>query len=195
MLSLGAYGGGIDFFSFKGAIEAILRAAKIADVRFTACVNNTAYHPGRCASVCAGDTPLGVFGQVHPLVCASYGVETEVYAAELRFDALYDTRGGKPEYRPLPKFPAATRDIAVVCAEDVTVGALEDCIRAAASGLLREVSLFDIYRGPGIPSGHKSVAFSLVLRADDRSLTSEEADAAMRDIVAALEDKLGAHLR
>ena len=136
-----------------------------------------------------------MFGQIHPLVCATYGVETEVYAAELSFDALCAVRGGKPEYRPLPKFPAATRDIAVVCAESVTVGALEDCIRDAVGGLLREVTLFDIYRGAGIPTGSKSVAFSLVLRADDRSLTSEEADAAMKRIVAALDDKLGARLR
>ena len=195
VLSLGAYGDGIDFFSFKGAVEALLRAAKIADVRFTACVNNTAYHPGRCASVYAGETLLGVFGQVHPLVCVNYGVETEVYAAELQFGALYETRGGKPEYQPLPKFPAATRDIAVVCKEDVAVGALEDCIRDTAGDLLREISLFDIYRGPGIQPGNKSVAFSLVLRADDRSLTSEEADAAMKKIVFMLNMQFDAHLR
>ena len=195
VLALGTYGDGVDFFGFKGAVEAILREAKIANVRFETCVDNTAYHPGRCAKVYAGDTLLGVFGQVHPLVCVNYGVETEVYAAELSFEALYEKRGGKPEYQPLPKFPAATRDIAVVCKEPVTVGALEECIRDAAGGLLREVALFDIYRGPGILPGSKSVAFSLVLRADDRSLTSEEADATMKNIVAALAAKLDAHLR
>ena len=114
---------------------------------------------------------------------ATYGVETEVYAAELSFEALYEKRGGKPQYQPLPKFPAATRDIAVVCKETVTVGDLEACIRGAAGGLLREVTLFDIYRGPGILAGLKSVAFSLVLRADDRSLTSEEADTTMKHII------------
>jgi len=195
VLALGAYGDGIDFFGFKGAVEAILREAKIANVRFSARQDNPSYHPGRCAEVWAGETLLGVFGQIHPLVCATYGVETEVYAAELSFETLYAVRGGKPEYRPLPKFPAATRDIAVVCAESVTVGALEECIRAAAGEILRETALFDVYRGPGIAPGSKSVAFSLVLRADDRSLTSEEADAAMKRIVAALDEKLGARLR
>lgn len=195
MLALGAYGDEIGFFPFKGAVETILRVSRIPDVRFEACADNTAYHPGRCAKVFSGDTLLGVFGQVHPLVALGYGLETEVYAAELRFDALYETRGGKPQYQPLPKFPAATRDIAVVCAEDVSVGALEACIRDAAGGLLREVTLFDIYRGAGIQTGCKSVAFSLVLRADDRSLTSDEADATMKNIVGALETKLGAHLR
>jgi phenylalanyl-tRNA synthetase beta chain len=195
VLSLGAYGDGIDFFGFKGAVEAILREAKVGAVRFEACGDNAAYHPGRCARVRAGETLLGVFGQIHPLVAAAYGVEAEVYAAELSFEALCAVRGGKPEYQPLPKFPAATRDIAVVCAECVTVGALEDCIRDAAGGLLREVTLFDVYRGPGIAPGSKSVAFSLVLRADDRSLTSEEADAAMKRIVAALNETLDARLR
>ena len=195
VLSLGAYGEGVDFFSLKGAVEAILREARIPSVRFAVCADNAAYHPGRCAQVFSGDKLLGVFGQIHPLVCLNYGVEAEVYAAELSFEALYEKRGGKPEYRPLPKFPAATRDIAVVCRESVTVGALEECIRGAAGEVLREVTLFDVYRGAGILPGSKSVAFSLVLRADDRSLTSEEADATMRAIVDALEAKLDAHLR
>ena len=195
MLSLGAYGDGIDFFEFKGVVEAVLREARIADVRFEARIDNTAYHPGRCAAVFSGERQLGVFGQIHPLVAAGYGVEAEIYAAELSFEALCAVRGGKPEYRPLPKFPAATRDIAVICAENVTVGTLEGCIRGAAGELLRGIELFDIYRGPGIAPGSKSVAFSLTLRADDRSLTSEEADATMKRIVDALADQLGARLR
>ena len=116
-------------------------------------------------------------------------------AAALRFDALYSVRGGIPVYRPLPKFPAVTRDIAVVCAESVTVGALEDCIRRGAKGLLKKVELFDIYRGIGVTSGSKSVAFSLTLRADDRSLTGEEADEDVKSILALLEAELGAKLR
>ena len=138
---------------------------------------------------------LGVFGQIHPLVAATYGVDAEIYAAELRFDALYSVRGGIPVYRPLPKFPAVTRDIAVVCAESVTVGALEDCIRRGAKGLLKKVELFDIYRGIGVAPGSKSVAFSLTLRADDRSLTGEEADEDVKSILALLEAELGAKLR
>ena len=117
------------------------------------------------------------------------------YAAELRFDALYSVRGGIPVYRPLPKFPAVTRDIAVVCAESVTVGALEECIRRGAKGLLKKVELFDIYRGIGVAPGSKSVAFSLTLRADDRSLTGEEADEDVKSILALLEAELGAKLR
>ena len=195
ILSLGAYGDGMDFFTLKGGIEAILRACRIKDVRFEACTDNASYHPGRCAKVYAGDVELGVFGQIHPLVAATYGVEAEIYAAELRFDALYSVRGGIPVYQPLPKFPAVTRDIAVVCAESVTVGALEDCIRRGAKGLLKKAELFEIYRGIGVAPGSKSVAFSLTLRADDRSLTGEEADEDVKSILALLEAELGAKLR
>ena len=194
-LSLGAYGDGVDFFAFKGGIETLLRELRITDVKFEACTDNASYHPGRCANVYAGEKLLGVFGQIHPLVAANYGVDTEVYTAELSFEAMYEMRGGIPVYQPLPKFPAVTRDIAVVCDEGVTVGALEESIRRGAKGLLKDVSLFDIYRGPGVAIGKKSVAFSLVLRADDRSLTGEEADEDVQSILAALKADHNAVLR
>ena len=194
-LSLGAYGDGVDFFSFKGSIETLLHELRITDVKYVACANNDSYHPGRCAKVYAGETYLGVFGQIHPLVAANYGMDTEVYTAELSFDAMYEKRGDIPVYQPLPKFPAVTRDIAVVCDEAVTVGALEESIRRGAKGLLKDVSLFDIYRGPGVAIGKKSVAFNLVLRADDRSLTGEEADEDVQSILAALKADHNAVLR
>ena len=194
-LSLGAYGNGVDFFSFKGSIETLLHELRITDVKYVACTDNDSYHPGRCAKVYAGETYLGVFGQIHPLVAANYGMDTEVYTAELSFDAMYEKRGDIPVYQPLPKFPAVTRDIAVVCDEAVTVGALEESIRRGAKGLLKDVSLFDIYRGPGVAIGKKSVAFNLVLRADDRSLTGEEADEDVQSILAALKADHNAVLR
>ena len=194
-LSLGAYGDGVDFFSFKGSIETLLHELRITDVKYVACTDNDSYHPGRCAKVYAGETYLGVFGQLHPLVAANYGMDTEVYTAELSFDAMYEKRGDIPVYQPLPKFPAVTRDIAVVCDEAVTVGALEESIRRGAKGLLKDVSLFDIYRGPGVAIGKKSVAFNLVLRADDRSLTGEEADEDVQSILAALKADHNAVLR
>ena len=194
-LSLGACGDGVDFFSFKGSIETLLHELRITDVKYVACTDNDSYHPGRCAKVYAGETYLGVFGQIHPLVAANYGMDTEVYTAELSFDAMYEKRGDIPVYQPLPKFPAVTRDIAVVCDEAVTVGALEESIRRGAKGLLKDVSLFDIYRGPGVAIGKKSVAFNLVLRADDRSLTGEEADEDVQSILAALKADHNAVLR
>ena len=122
-------------------------------------------------------------------------MDAELYAAELRFDALYENKGSKPLYQPLPKFPAVTRDIAVVCDAAVTVGELEDAIRKGAKGLLKDAALFDIYTGTGIAPGKKSVAFNLTLRSDDRSLTAEEADADVKSILTALEQECGAILR
>ena len=195
VLTLGAYGDNMDFFTLKGAVEAVLKQLRIENVRFLADSENPSYHPGRCAKVFSGDRLLGVLGQVHPHVAGNYGVDAELYAAELRFDALYENKGPQPLYQPLPKFPAVTRDIAVVCDVSVTVGELEDAIRKGAKGLLKDAALFDIYTGTGIAPGKKSVAFNLTLRADDRSLTAEEADADVKSILTALEQECGAVLR
>ena len=195
VLTLGAYGGGMDFFALKGAVEAVLKQLRIENVRFLADSENPSYHPGRCAKVFSGDRLLGVLGQIHPHVAGNYGVDAELYAAELRFDALYESKGSQPLYQPLPKFPAVTRDIAVVCDKAVTVGQLEEAIRKGAKGLLKDAALFDIYTGTGIAPGKKSVAFNLTLRADDRSLTAEEADADVKSILTALEQECGAVLR
>ena len=195
VLSLGAYGADMDFFALKGAVETILAGLRITGVTYVAESGNPSYHPGRCAKVYRGETLLGTLGQIHPHVAENYGVDCELYAAELSFDALYASMGGKAVYQPLPKFPAVTRDIAVVCDAAVTVGALEDCIRRGAHGLLKSVALFDIYTGTGIPAGKKSVAFNLELRSDERSLTAEEADADVKSILDLLGTELGAVLR
>ena len=195
VLSLGGYGGGIDFFEMKGAAEAVLAGLRIGDVRFEAEREAPSYHPGRCAKVYSGERLLGVLGQIHPAVAANYGVDCELYAAELSFTALLERMGGTPVYQPLPRFPAVTRDIALVCDEGLPVGTLEDCIRRGAKGLLKSVSLFDIYTGAGIPAGKKSVAFNLELRADDRSLTAQEADEDVKGILELLGSELNAVLR
>ncbi len=195
MLTLGAYGERYDFFTMKGAVEALLRELRMEDVTFTACQSDPSYHPGRCAGVYAGEKLLGVMGQVHPAVAANYGVDCELYCAELSFEALLEAQGPGAEYTPLPRFPAVSRDIAVVCREEITVGALEVCIRRAGGKLLRSVELFDVYRGKGVAEGSKSVAFSLTLRSDERSITAAEADEEIKDVLSALEKELGAVLR
>ena len=198
VLTLGAYGSDMDFYTMKGAVEAILEDLRAEDVTFrtgTGIPELVSYHPGRVAEVWAGGNCVGYFGQIHPLVSQNYGVDGELYCAELALDELANAKGADPEYVPLPKFPSVTRDIAVVCEEKVTVGALEDCIRSAGGKLIQQITLFDIYRGKGVDEGKKSVAFNLVLRADDRSLTGEEADADVKKVLEALESQLGAVLR
>ena len=195
VLSLGAYGCSMDFFGMKGAVEAVLEGLRIEGFRFEAETANPSYHPGRCARVCRGERLLGTLGQIHPAVAENYGVDCELYAAELDFSALFEGMGGTPVYEPLPRFPAVTRDIALVCDKCLPVGKLEECICRGAKGLLKGVHLFDVYTGKGVPEGKKSVAFNLELRADDRSLTSQEADEDVKGILELLAKELDSVLR
>ena len=194
VLSLGAYGD-IDFFGLKGVVEALLHSIRVGGVSYQACRDNASYHPGRCATVCVGGEQIGVLGQIHPTVCANYGVDTALYCAELSFEALMRFQGPEPEYVPLPKFPSVARDIAVVCDASIPVATLENCISRGARGLLKEVELFDIYTGAPIPAGKKSVAFNLTLRSDERSLTAAEADEDVKSVLELLQKELGAVLR
>ena len=195
VLTLGAYGGNVDFFALKGAVEALLCAARTPDVRFTADTETAAFHPGRCAAVWSGDTRLGTLGQIHPDVCAAYGLDGATYCAEIDVVLLHDLEGAEPVYTPLPRFPAITRDIAVVCDVSVPVGELTECIRKAEKNVLRGVQLFDVYTGVGIPEGKKSVAFSLTLRSDDGTLTDDHAEEAVRAVLDALRENFGAVIR
>ena len=195
VLSLGAYGGGMDFFEIKGAVEALLEGLRIEGFRFEAETANPSYHPGRCAKVYCGDRLLGTLGQIHPAVAENYSADCELYAAELDFTALFDRMGGTPIYQPLPRFPAVTRDIALLCDKSLPVAKLEECIRQGAKGLLKAVTLFDVYTGKGVPEGKKSVAFNLELRADDRSLTAQEADEDVKGILDLLSRELDSVLR
>ena len=195
MLLLGSYGDGESFFKLKGELEAIFNGLRLPKATYTAVKDNPSFHPGRCASVQIGDVMLGYIGQVHPLVASNYDIEGEVYCAEINFTALFDLRLPDPTYTPLPKYPAVTRDISIVCDEAVTVGEVETVIEAAAGKLLRKIRLFDIYRGIGVAEGKKSLAFSLELRAEDRTLTDSDSEQVITKVLKALEDKLQAVLR
>ena len=195
VLSLGLYGPDESFFTLKGAVETVLDSIRAEDITYQAEKANPSFHPGRCAKIFVKGQEVGILGQIHPLVAANYGVDAELYYAQMQFDALFASRGTDPEYTPLPKFPAVTRDIAVLVDKTDTVGALEACIRTAAKGLLKDVALFDIYEGTNLPEGKKSVAFNLILRAEDRSLTAQEADEEIKHILGCLEKEFGAVLR
>ncbi len=195
MLCLGAYGADMDFFAMKGAVESVLRGLRVENVRFVAETKNASYHPGRCAAVYAGDTPLGVVGEIHPLTAQNYGVDAELYAAELWLDAMLAARAGTPVYQPLPRFPAVTRDIAVTVESRIPAADLQATIRAAGGETLKACKVFDVYTGAPIPPGFKSVAFSLVMRSDDQTLTDDHADAIMQNVLKALKAEHNAILR
>ena len=162
---------------------------------FEAESGNPSYHPGRCAKVYAGGKLLGVLGQIHPLAAANYGVDTELYTAELQLGEMLAERGATPVYTPLPRFPAVTRDVAVVCSADIPVARLSQCILAAGGQYLKGCELFDVYTGAPIPAGYKSVAFSLTLRADDQTLTDDHAEETMQSVLKALEETFHATIR
>lgn len=195
VLALGAYGKATGFFELKGCIEALFAALRIKNLRYDAVSDNSAYHPGRCAAIYCGDSLLGVMGQTHPSVCTEFGFATEVYTAELNVPEMMACVSGEPTYVPLPKFPAMTRDIAVVCDSAVTVAALTDAMYAGGGDNLESCKLFDVYTGTGIPDGKRSVAFSLTIRAKDKTLTDEHADEIMRSVLEKLEKVCGAVIR
>jgi phenylalanyl-tRNA synthetase beta chain len=194
-LVLGAYGNGMNFFQLKGAVETLLDSFKIANVTFRAKKDNATFHPGRCAEVLIDGQVAGVLGELHPLTAKNYGVEERLYVAQLDFEQMYAAQHPEIVYKPLPKFPAVSRDIAVVCDCEIPVADLRASIEKASKGLIQEIALFDIYTGTPIPEGKKSVAFSLKLRHEDRTLTDTEADEEIQLVLAQLKADFNAVLR
>ncbi len=196
VLTLAAYGKGEDFYALKGVIENVLESAGIEKAKFESYSSDKAYHPGRCAKIVTADgKELGVFGQIHPLTAQNYDISIPVYAAELSFDAIFDAADMTIDYKPLPKFPAVSRDFSFVCDEEVEVGTIEEVMAKAAGKLLGDIKLFDIFRGEKLGAGKKSVAFRVILRAPDRTLTVEEADKVSNKIIKDLSFKLGINIR
>ena len=199
-LTLGMYGDDADFFTLKGAVEVLLEKLGVPNVRYTRCGEDCpydeacAFHPGRSAVVYSGETPLGILGEIHPDVQKTYGIGTRTYAAKLDVPALFAAAVEEITYKPLPKFPAMTRDLALVCDEDMAVGTLEETIANAVGRCLEKVELFDVYRGEQIEAGKKSVAFNIVMRNAEETMTTDQADAAMKRVLKAL-GALGVELR
>ena len=195
VVTIGMYGN-TDFYRFKGIIENILRLASIKNVSYVACTNNNTFHPGHCAEILAPDgVSLGIFGQIHPLTAANYGLENTVtYIAAIDFDALFDHINFEKHYTPIPKFPAVTRDFSFVCDEELEVGKIVSCINSSGGKLVENVNVFDIYRGEKLGEQKKSVSIRVTFRAD-HTLTVEEADKASKKVLSALEHVLGITLR
>ncbi|MDO4564928.1 MAG: phenylalanine--tRNA ligase subunit beta [Clostridia bacterium] len=182
------------FFTLKAAIIRLLEAFHIDKVRFVS-GGSGVFQPGRKALVYSGDTLIGEFGQAHPNVLEYYSLNQPVYLAELRFDAISECKNAALSFKPLPRFPLVSRDLAVVVDENVEAQTLCDVIANAPVGTLVEnIELFDVYRGPGLIPGKKSLAFSFTLRAEDHTLVEDEIRADFEIIIAELA-KNGAPLR
>ncbi|MBQ8963325.1 MAG: phenylalanine--tRNA ligase subunit beta [Clostridia bacterium] len=192
-LCIAAYGEGVDFYTVKNIVTWLL--AKFGVQASIAAGGDSYYHPGRKAIMAVGSTRLASLGEIHPDVAEAFDIKGRVVVAEVDLDALRPMEKDFYGIKPLPKFPAVSRDIAVVVDEAVGAGTMMDAIRAAAGQLLEDAKLFDIYRGEKLGVQRKSVAFAITLRAPDRTLTDEEINAAMEKVLKALSEKFGAELR
>lgn len=199
-LTIGMYGDDADFFTLKGMVETILETAGLHDCTYKACGTDApfdetcALHPGRSAVIYAGETPIGYLGEVHPTVQKNYDIGTRTYVAKLLIDEMQPLAQTEITYQPLPKFPAITRDLSLVCADKVPVGDLQAAMKKAVGNILEQITLFDVYKGEQIAAGMKSVSFSIRMRSHEGTLTDEQADAAMKRVLKALKEH-GATLR
>ena len=194
VISIGMYGN-CDFFTLKGVCENILKIAGINKYSIRSESTDPSYHPGRCAHIYVDGKQVATLGQVHPLVTQNYGVDCDVYAAELDFETLFTMMATEKLYTPLPKFPATTRDFSFVCDEDIEVGRIEEEMSKAGGKLVESITLFDIYRGPQVGENKKSVSIRVTLRASDRTLTVEEAEKISAKILTALNKTFNITLR
>lgn len=191
---IGSYGEKEDFFAMKGIILEALDKLGVYGVEFTANKENPTFHRGRCADISIGEKKIGEIGEIAPAVLDNYGIGTRAYVATLDIADIFDARIVEKKFKPTPKFPASTRDLAIICDDELPAASLEKAIRAGAGKLLEKVELFDVYKGSSIAEGKKSVAYTMTLRAADRTLTVEECDRAINKVLKELAN-IGAELR
>lgn len=199
-LAIGMYGGNVDFYDIKGIADTMLGKMGIRDVEYIRACDSDAFdeacamNPGRSAVVMKNDTVLGILGEVHPAVQKNYGIGTKTYVAKFNISEMMKCAVTEVSYQPLPKFPAAARDLSVICDDEIPVAELEKAIKGAVGKILEKVTLFDVYKGEQIEKGKKSVSYSITMRSHDGTLTDEQADSAMKKVLKAL-SAIGAELR
>ncbi|NFM31990.1 phenylalanine--tRNA ligase subunit beta [Clostridium botulinum] len=194
IVTIGLYGA-VDYFNLKGIVENILGGLGIDNYKLKRQEENPTFHPGRTAELYIKKDYVGILGEIHPDVQDNYDIEERCYVAELNLDVLYKHSNVKKEYSQLPKFPAVTRDIAVIVDDTVLVQEIENIIKNGGGNILESIHLFDVYKGKQIPEGKKSIAYSIVYRNAQRTLKDSEVNKVHDKIVRTLEHKLGAQLR
>ena len=195
ILTIGMYGNDVDFYTLKGLIENVLETSNINRFDIEKESNNGSYHPGRCANIKVGIDVIATIGEVHPEVLNNYDIEKRVYVAEVNITKLTKYSKSNKKYVEVPKFPAVERDIAIIVDEKVEVGQIEKIITKKSKKWLEEAKLFDIYRNEKIGENKKSVAYSLIFRDKNKTLSDQEINTTMESIIKELEKTLGAELR
>ncbi len=194
MLTLGMYGEG-DFYTLKGVVEELFDKLGLYKKAYYASDDKKPFlHPGRQANVLYDGKSIGYIGEVHPRVCNNYSIKDRVYVAVIDTKMLGDEASFDKKFVPIPKFPAATRDISMVVPKSILAGEIEKIFEEKGGEYLESFKLFDIYEGDQILMGHKSMAYSLVFRAGDRNLSDEDVNTAMDRILKALQG-MGIELR
>jgi phenylalanyl-tRNA synthetase beta chain len=185
----------VDFFDLKGVVESLLADLHLVGVTFRPAAPPM-LHPGKAAEIAAGPVTLGVMGELHPKVAATFGLAGRtVLVLDLDLAALRQAQPARFAYHPVARFQAALRDVAVIVPEELAAERVEAEIRSGGGGLLREVRLFDLYRGESIPTGTKSLAYALSYQADDRTLTDKDIEKAHKAVENRLRHTLKAQIR
>ncbi len=195
ILTIGMYGEDIDFYALKGLIENVLEIASINRYDIVRETENESYHTGRCANLKVGIDVIATIGEVHPEVLDNYGIEKRAYLAEVNLSKVTKYSKANKKYVEVPKFPAVERDIAIIVDEKVEVGQIEKIITKKAKKLLEKMQLFDIYRNEKLGENKKSVAYSLIFRDKNRTLSDDEINVVMENIISELQKTLNAELR
>ena len=183
----------VDFYDLKGDVEAMLDLTSEKDQFQFAAGTHPALHPGQSANIIKADEVVGWIGRLHPKVLQKLGLKEDVYVFELNWEAISTTC--LPEYKALSKYPSIRRDLAVVIDDEVSSQQILDVINDAEPEILKEVRIFDVYKGKGVDSGRKSVALGLILQESSRTLTDQDVESTTANVVAKLEKQLGATLR
>ena len=184
----------VDFYDMKGIVERFLTAIDVQKYTVER-GEHFALHPGKTAFFEKGRDVIAVVGEVHPTIAANFGIPQNVYIFEMDAESLLRYRKKKTSVTQLPKYPASTRDLAILVDADITTAEIERVIAKKGGKFFRGATLFDVYMGKQVTEGKKSMAFHLHFQSDDKTLTDEEVDAAFADILRAAEEQLHAELR
>lgn len=195
ILTIGMYGDEVDFFILKGIIENILSQVSINRYDIEKETKNESYHPGRCANIKVGIDTIATFGEIHPEVLQNYDISKRAFLAEINLTKITKYARENKKYVEVPKFPAVERDIAMIVDEEIAVGDIEKVITKKGKKLLESVTLFDIYRDSKLGENKKSVAYALKFRDKSKTLSDEEVNKIMDEILTELEKKFNAELR